>query len=318
MRDISEILDSLGNPEIVMLTKFGSTLYGTDTPESDVDYKGIYLPTKRQVILQDFKKTLNHHTSDEKSNRTFITGDLISEKSGIKSELTGKQYATRKVEDIQYGILNPDLKNVLSRTSDLINEETLRELGESTERDEAGKLKVDLTRLPDQEKIAPIRAKNQIVGFRYILGEENDEAVTRMAMGLAQQLNHEFEMAGRYDRRYRDGENSNVKKDTVLNTVTHGMFMESLLKKAGVMIGRDGRENPISDFESEDFGGFINTNESIYLDIEDPNNLPDKIPVRFEGGNRPAADRVFIDRMKLLELGNGYKKWKEMKEEKSE
>ncbi|EKE10609.1 MAG: hypothetical protein ACD_15C00227G0002 [uncultured bacterium] len=279
---------------------------------------GVESANEKGEQIGEEAEVMKAYTSDEKSNRTFITGNLISEKSGIKSELTGEQYATRKVEDIQYGILNPDLKNVLSRTSDLINEETLKELGESTERDEAGKLKVDLTKLPDQEKIAPIRAKNQIVGFRYILGEENDEAVTRMAMGLAQQLNHEFEMAGRYDRRYRDGENPKVKKDTVLNTVTHGMFMESLLKKAGVVIGRDGQENPISDFESEDFGGFINTNESIYLDIENPGSLPDKIPVRFEGGNRPETGKVFIDRNKLLELVARYKEWKKSQEEKSE
>ncbi len=249
------------------------------------------------------------YTSDEKSGRTFVTGDLISKKSGIKSDLTGKQYATRKVEDIQYAILGSDLKKAFGKASDLINEATLKELGESTERDEDGKLKVDVTKLPDQEKIAPIRAKNQIVGFRYILQEENDAAITRMAMGLAQQLNHEFEVAGRYNE-YRNKQDKKLEKDALLNTVTHGMFMESLLKKAGVMIGEDGKEQPISDFESEDFGGFINTNESIYLDIKDPSNLPDRIPVRFEGNNRPAEGSVFIDRKKLLALADEYKKWK--------
>ena len=170
------------------------------------------------------------YTSDEKSGRTFVTGDLISKKSGIKSDLTGKQYATRKVEDIQYAILGSDLKKAFGKASDLINEATLKELGESTERDEDGKLKVDVTKLPDQEKIAPIRAKNQIVGFRYILQEENDAAITRMAMGLAQQLNHEFEVAGRYNE-YRNKQDKKLEKDALLNTVTHGMFMESLLKK---------------------------------------------------------------------------------------
>ncbi|MDP1884552.1 MAG: hypothetical protein Q8L10_04230 [Candidatus Moranbacteria bacterium] len=297
---------------VFMITRHAERL-----ASGEISPDGIESASEKGGQIGKEAKVMKAYTSDEKSGRTFVTGDLISEKSGIKSELTEKQYATRKVEDIQYGILNPDFKKELSKASDLINEETLRELGESTERDADGKLKVDIAKLPDQEKIAPIRAKNQIFGFRYILREENDEAVTRMAMSLAQQLNHEFEIAGRYERRYQDKDNSKVKKDTVLNTVTHGMFMESLLKKAGVMIDMDGQEHSIPDFESEEFGGFINTNESIYLDIEDPRSLPEKIPVRFEGYGRPVG-RVFIDRLKLLELADGYEEWKKAKEKKSE
>ncbi|APU01747.1 thioredoxin [Aeromonas phage 65.2] len=30
---------------------FGSKLYGTDTPQSDTDYKGVFLPTSRQIIM---------------------------------------------------------------------------------------------------------------------------------------------------------------------------------------------------------------------------------------------------------------------------
>jgi hypothetical protein len=294
---------------VFMITRHAERL-----ASGELSLEGIENANEKGEQISEEAEVMKAYASDEKSNRAFITGDLISEKSGIKSELTGKQYVTRKVEDIQYGILNPDFKKTLSKAADLIIEATLKELGESTERDENGKLKVDVTKLPDQEKIAPIRAKNQIVGFRYILREENDEAVTRMAIGLAQQLNHEFEIAGRYDRRYRDGNNSNAKKDTVLNTVTHGMFMEALLKKAGVMLGRDGQEGLISNFESEDFGGFINTNESIYLDIKDPNNLPNRIPVRFEGGNRPKEGRVFIDREKLVTLADKYNEWKSLEE----
>ncbi|MDP1833450.1 MAG: hypothetical protein Q8L11_00760 [Candidatus Moranbacteria bacterium] len=308
-----------GDPKEITLEKepkyvFMITRHAERLASGELSPEGVENASGKGGQIGEMAEVLKAYASDEKSDRAFVTGDLISEKSGIKSELTGKQYVTRKVEDIQYGILNPDLKKQLGKASDLINEETLRELGESTERDENGKLKVDLTKLPDQEKIAPIRAKNQVVGFRYILREENDEAVTRMAMGLAQQLNHEFEIAGRYNDRYRSGEDANFKKDAVLNTVTHGMFMESLLKKTGIMIGKDEQEMPISDFESEGFGGFIDTNESIYLDIKNPNDLPDKIPVRFEGGNRPAEGKVFIDKKKLLALVDKYKEWKASRE----
>ena len=37
---------------------FGSHLYGTNTPESDLDYKGIYLPTAKEIVLGNYKKTV--------------------------------------------------------------------------------------------------------------------------------------------------------------------------------------------------------------------------------------------------------------------
>jgi hypothetical protein len=38
--------------------KFGSHLYGTNTPNSDMDFKGIYLPTAREIILGNYKETI--------------------------------------------------------------------------------------------------------------------------------------------------------------------------------------------------------------------------------------------------------------------
>lgn len=38
--------------------KFGSHLYGTSTPESDMDFKGIYIPNARQIILNDYPRTM--------------------------------------------------------------------------------------------------------------------------------------------------------------------------------------------------------------------------------------------------------------------
>lgn len=41
------------NDRLIMLTKTGSHLYGTETPESDIDLKGIFVPSKRSVILKN-------------------------------------------------------------------------------------------------------------------------------------------------------------------------------------------------------------------------------------------------------------------------
>jgi predicted nucleotidyltransferase len=38
--------------DLVVEMRFGSHLYGTDTPDSDVDLKGVYLPEARDILLQ--------------------------------------------------------------------------------------------------------------------------------------------------------------------------------------------------------------------------------------------------------------------------
>lgn len=43
----------------ILEMKFGSALYGTSTPKSDVDIKGIYLPTAREIVLGTYKKTIS-------------------------------------------------------------------------------------------------------------------------------------------------------------------------------------------------------------------------------------------------------------------
>jgi len=51
--------------KLIYLVKFGSHLYGTNTPESDTDYKGIFLPSKEQLLLQDVTKHITWSTGDK-------------------------------------------------------------------------------------------------------------------------------------------------------------------------------------------------------------------------------------------------------------
>lgn len=43
----------------ILEIKFGSHLYGTNTEESDLDLKGIYLPTSREIVLGTYKPTIS-------------------------------------------------------------------------------------------------------------------------------------------------------------------------------------------------------------------------------------------------------------------
>jgi hypothetical protein len=44
--------DKVGEREILVQIKFGSHLYGTNTPQSDLDYKSVYVPSAREILLQ--------------------------------------------------------------------------------------------------------------------------------------------------------------------------------------------------------------------------------------------------------------------------
>lgn len=61
----------MGNEKIIVKMIFGSHLYGTSTPNSDMDYKGIFLPTKEQVYLGKIPKSYsNARKKDEGEKNT--------------------------------------------------------------------------------------------------------------------------------------------------------------------------------------------------------------------------------------------------------
>jgi hypothetical protein len=61
--------------------KFGSHLYGTNTPESDTDFKGVFMPTKEQVYLNRIPKSINIQTkkrSDAKNTSEDVDTEIYS------------------------------------------------------------------------------------------------------------------------------------------------------------------------------------------------------------------------------------------------
>lgn len=56
-------------PNRIVEIKFGSHLYGTNTPNSDLDLKGIYMPTAREILLGSYQKTINKSRPKELNER---------------------------------------------------------------------------------------------------------------------------------------------------------------------------------------------------------------------------------------------------------
>ncbi len=55
---------------LIMKCLFGSWLYGLQTPSSDKDYKGIYLPTRNGLLLGNYKRHYSESTGNDKSKNT--------------------------------------------------------------------------------------------------------------------------------------------------------------------------------------------------------------------------------------------------------
>jgi hypothetical protein len=66
--------------DLIVKMKFGSHLYGTNTDASDIDYKGIYLPTKEEILLNDIPKCRSYSTGNglKKNNPGDVDEEIYS------------------------------------------------------------------------------------------------------------------------------------------------------------------------------------------------------------------------------------------------
>ena len=65
----------------ILEIKFGSHLYGTNTPTSDLDFKALYLPTAREIVLGKYKKTIaksRPKAECERNNKDDVDMEIFS------------------------------------------------------------------------------------------------------------------------------------------------------------------------------------------------------------------------------------------------
>lgn len=75
-KEINEVLP-VNKQQLIVLMKFGSHLYGTDGPESDVDYKGIYMPTREQILLNRIPRSASYHSKQTKKEGVRNTAEDV-------------------------------------------------------------------------------------------------------------------------------------------------------------------------------------------------------------------------------------------------
>ena len=81
--------------KIIVKTIFGSHLYGTSTPESDKDFKGIFMPSKEQIFLGHIPKSYNKNTKkgNEKNTSDDVDTEIYSLHYFIKLACEGQTVA---------------------------------------------------------------------------------------------------------------------------------------------------------------------------------------------------------------------------------
>lgn len=65
-----------GQARLLYLCKFGSHLYGTDSPNSDLDLRGIFLPGKTALYLEKAPKSLRFSTGDDHNRNAETDMDI--------------------------------------------------------------------------------------------------------------------------------------------------------------------------------------------------------------------------------------------------
>jgi hypothetical protein len=81
--------------DLIVKMKFGSHLYGTNTDSSDLDYKGVYLPTKEEILLNEIPKCRTFSTGNdmEKNSRHDVDEEIYSLHYFLKLACDGQTVA---------------------------------------------------------------------------------------------------------------------------------------------------------------------------------------------------------------------------------
>lgn len=93
---------------------FGSHLYGTSTPESDVDFKEIYVPHARDILTGNVKEHMSKNTNNTSSKNTKddVDHELYSLKYFFKLAADGETVALDMLHTPQSLVVKSDLPDV--------------------------------------------------------------------------------------------------------------------------------------------------------------------------------------------------------------
>jgi len=93
--------------KLLYASMYGSHLYGTSRPESDIDFKGIFLPSKRSCLLNNPPRVFSFKTGDSSSKNTSEDIDIQFWSLQYWLELVRK--GDTNAVDLLYSFTNPQM-----------------------------------------------------------------------------------------------------------------------------------------------------------------------------------------------------------------
>lgn len=98
----------------IVKSYFGSHLYGTSTPDSDVDFKEIFVPHPRDILLCQAMNHTNHNTNNSatKNSKDDIDHELFSLKYFFKLAADGETVALDMLHTPPEMVVKSDLPEV--------------------------------------------------------------------------------------------------------------------------------------------------------------------------------------------------------------
>jgi predicted nucleotidyltransferase len=94
----------------IVRMRFGSHLYGTATPASDLDYKSVFIPSARSILLQSAPRTISHQRpkgTGEKNYAGEMDEEQISVQQFLKLAAEGQTMALDMLFAPAYAIVSP-------------------------------------------------------------------------------------------------------------------------------------------------------------------------------------------------------------------
>lgn len=92
---IEEVPNNIIQEPNIVNMKFGSHLYGLDTANSDIDWKGLYLPSLESLLLGNYAKTFKHSTGGlhQKNQAGDIDSEVVSLPRFVEFAIQGETFA---------------------------------------------------------------------------------------------------------------------------------------------------------------------------------------------------------------------------------
>lgn len=103
---IDNVKSKLGNHKLLYLCLYGSHLYGMNTAESDMDLRGVFLPSLESLYLNEVPKEFNYTTggSNSKNSADDVDMKIFSIQKFIELVRKGDSNGT----DLLFSTSNPD------------------------------------------------------------------------------------------------------------------------------------------------------------------------------------------------------------------